>query len=319
MSLVEQALKRAKAKGSPLPLSTSHSANSVQQNETRGVVETVGDELAAQLSPASEEIIEPSPEITATVRPLRFKEVDFERLRRMGYVPPANQERSIAEQFRHIKRPLLARVLGRGTARQEGATILMVSSALPGEGKTFCSLNLAMNLALEVDASVVLVDADTAKPQLTQAFDVQDEPGLVDALSDSSVDVASLVIETSVPKLSILPTGRAPESASELLSSARMAAVMQRLATFTRNRIVLVDSPPLLVTNEAKALVDLAGQVVLVVKANSTPQRAVLDAIGHLREDQFVGLVLNQSDTVSGAGYGYGYYGHMYNYGQAGR
>ena len=94
---------------------------------------------------------------------------------------------------------------------------------------------------------------------------------------------------------------------------------MRKLTSFARERIVLVDSPPLLVTNEAKVLVDLAGQVVLVVKANSTPHRAVLDAIGHLREDQFVGLVLNQSDTVSGAGYGYGYYGHMYRYGQSGK
>jgi protein-tyrosine kinase len=313
MSLVEQALKRAKAAGSPVPLSTAQPPPVVEP----AAIADGG--LAAKRESSETELIEPSPEITATVRALKSVDLDLDRLRRMGYLPPEDQDREIAEQFRHIKRPLLARAFGRGTVRQEGATIVMVTSALPGEGKTFCAVNLALSLALEVDASVLMVDADTAKPQLTRAFNLEAEAGLVDALSDGRFDVESLVVQTSLPKLSILPTGRLPQSAAELLASDRMGAVMQRLTSFSRNRIVLVDSPPLLVTNEGKALVDLAGQVVLVVKANATPQRAVMDAIGHLREDRFVGLVLNQSDTVSGAGYGYGYYGHMYQYGQSAR
>jgi exopolysaccharide/PEP-CTERM locus tyrosine autokinase len=263
-------------------------------------------------------LIEPSPEITATIQPLKSIEIDFDLLRNFGYLPPPEQEREISEQYRHIKRPLLARALGRGTPRQDNGTVIMVTSALAGEGKTFSAINLALSLSLETDATVLLVDADTAKPQVSKAFGLQNEPGLVDALLDESCDVESLVMLTNVPKLAILPAGQTAESAAELLASDRMGTVLRRLTALSPNRIVLLDCPPLLITNEAKAIVDAVGQAVLVVQANQTPQQAVIDAIGHFREDQFVGLVLNQSETVAGYGYGYGYYGRMYEYGQPG-
>lgn len=259
-----------------------------------------------------------SAEATDSVHALRVVSIDLDALRRSGYVPPPDQEREVSEQFRHIKRPLLARAFGRGTTPVAGGRVIMISSALPGEGKTFCSINLARSLCLETDSTVLLVDADTAKPQVTRALGQLGEPGLVDALQDENVDVESLVCATNVPKLTILPAGRASETAAELLGSARMGELLQRLTSPKwPNRIVVLDSPPLLVTNEAKTLVDYAGQVVLVVRASVTPQRAVLDAISHLREDQFVGLLLNESDTVAGVGYGYGYYGRMYQYGRS--
>ncbi|MFO1395091.1 MAG: AAA family ATPase [Steroidobacteraceae bacterium] len=255
---------------------------------------------------------------TASLEALPSINLDADALRRAGYLPPVEQEREIAEQFRHIKRPLLARAFGRGTAPVEYGRVIMVTSALPGEGKTFCALNLARSLCLEKDSSVLLVDADTARPQVTRTLGLQGRPGLVDALLDHAVDIEGLVNLTNLPKLTVIPAGRPSETAAELLSSARMGELLARLTSKDwPNRIVLLDAPPLLVTNEAKTLVDAAGQVVLVVRGASTPQSAVLDAIGHLPEDKFVGLVLNESETVSGAGYGYGYYGRMYEYGLA--
>ncbi len=308
MSLVEQALKKAKAAGKALPLTTAPQP---------ALTEPAAGAPAVQHPTPVGELIEPSPDITATFKSLRTVEVDLGWLSDMGYMPPADQQREIAEQFRHIKRPLLARALGRGMPKMGNGMVIMVTSALQGDGKTFSTLNLAMSLAQEKDASVLLVDADLIQPQSTRALRLESEPGLTHALSDESVDVESLVVQTSIPKLSVLPAGQTPLAAAELLSSARMAAVIERLKSNSDNRIILLDSPPILITNEAKALADLAGQVVLVVKANATPQRAVLDAIAFLREDQFVGVVLNQSDTVSGSGYGYGYYGHMYKYGSS--
>jgi protein-tyrosine kinase len=303
MSLVEQALKKAKAAGAPLPLSTAAPEEHAAEPD------------AATRAPATADLIEPSPDITATFKTLRSVEVDLDRLSRVGYLPPPEQRREIEEQFRHIKRPLLARALGRGMPRQDNGVVIMVTSALPGDGKTFCAVNLAMSLALEKDTSVLLVDADLIKPQAGRVFGLENEPGLVDALSDETVDVETLVVQTSIPKLAILPAGRTAQPTAELLSSARMATVIQRLKSYSGTRIILLDSPPLLITNEAKAFAELAGQVVLVVRANATPQRAVLDAIAFMREDQFVGAVLNQSDTVSGSGYGYSYYGQLYKYG----
>jgi protein-tyrosine kinase len=311
MSFIEQALKRAKASGPPGPATSA----------------TISAAAAPAAPPASGErpdhpdgAADKSIDATDTHEVLHEIALDPDAMRRAGYLPPQEQEREISEQFRHIKRPLLARAFGRGMAPMPGGRIVMISSALAGEGKTFCTINLARSLCLETDSSVLLVDGDTARPQLTRAMGLFGEPGLVDALSDDSLDVASLVATTSIPKLSVLGAGRISASAPELLGSARMEELLQRLTSHRwPNRIVVLDSPPLLMTNEAKTLVDYAGQVVLVVRAGTTPHSAVLDAISHLREDQFVGLILNESDTVAGVGYGYGYgyYGHMYKYGQS--
>lgn len=318
MSLVEQALKRAKLAGKPTPLSTAV-PQPVVLPETSAASERVAvHSNAPSVTIPAEQLIEPSPEITATIQPLKSLEIDFELLRSYGYLPQLSQEREIAEQYRHIKRPLLARALGRGMPRQDNCTVIMISSALAGEGKTFSSINLALSMSLETDATVLLVDADTSKPQVSKALGLQNESGLVDALLDEALDPETLVQLTDVPKLSVLPAGRAWESAAELLASDRMSRILRRLQAMSPSRIILLDCPPLLITNEAKAIIDAVGQAVLVVKANDTPQQAVLDAISHFRDNQFVGLILNQSDTIAGLGYGYGYYGRMYDYGSSG-
>jgi protein-tyrosine kinase len=309
MSIIERALKKAKEAGAPEPLVSDASVSAAIQSVPAA---------SPAIPDRKTELVERSAETTDTFASLRNISIDIDSLRSAGYVPPYKQDREVSEQFRHIKRPLLARAFGRGMTPVAGGRVIMISSALPGEGKTFCAINLARNLCLDTDSSVLLVDADTAKPRITRALGLLDEPGLVDALKGDSIDVESLVSTTNVAKLSVLPAGRASETASELLASARMAEVLRQLTSHRwPDRIILLDSPPLLVTNEAKTLVDYAGQVVLVVRAGATPQSAVLDAISHLREDQFVGLILNETDTVAGLGYGYGYYGRMYEYGQS--
>ncbi|MFO1407115.1 MAG: AAA family ATPase [Steroidobacteraceae bacterium] len=316
MSLVEQALKRAKQTGRPLPLAGSEPV-AAEGSIPAGVVGVTGrPDEAAGASPAAGSSAS-SGETTSSLDALPTIEIDADALRRAGYLPPVEQEREIAEQFRHIKRPLLARAFGRGAEPVERGRVIMVTSALPGEGKTFCALNLARSLCLEKDSSVLLIDADTSRPQVTRTLGLQGRAGLVDALLDPHADIDRLVTLTSLPKLTVIPAGRPSETAAELLSSARMSDILARLTSKDwPNRVVLLDAPPLLVTNEAKTLVEAAGQVVLVVRGASTPQSAVLDAIGHLPETKFVGLVLNESETVSGVGYGYGYYGRMYEYGQ---
>jgi exopolysaccharide/PEP-CTERM locus tyrosine autokinase len=310
MSLVEQALKKAKQAGPPLPLSTQPPAARPAD---------LHDDIAAvpPRPAAAEEVIEPSPEITATVQAFKFLTLDRDALRAAGYLPPVDQEREISEQYRHLKRPLVARALGRGHDRLPNGMRIAVSSALQGEGKTFTSVNLAMSIALEKDVRVVLVDADVARAELSRVFGVKSQPGLIDTLSDSSVDVASLVYETNIEGLQVLPAGRSDTTAAEWLASPRMEEVMRRLVGKDDNCILILDSPPLLVTNEAKAVCEAAGQVVLVVRANLTPQNAVAEALAHVTGSRYVGLVLNASDVVPGGGYGY--YGGNYGYGQYGR
>jgi exopolysaccharide/PEP-CTERM locus tyrosine autokinase len=248
----------------------------------------------------------------ASAAPSRNKTlvVDHAALRGMGLLPPDGHERRTSSEYRHIKRPLLASAFGKGVPAIPKGRLIMLASALPGEGKTFTSVNLAMSMALEKDITVVLADADVAKPHISRAFGVAEEPGLLDVLRDESRDIESAIIPTSVRGLSILPAGRQMETATELLASERMEAVLARLHARDDKRIILFDSPPLLLTSESRVLAGVVGQVVIVVRAETTLRQAVYDALESVGQGKEIRLVLNQSESkAADLYYGYGEYG----------
>lgn len=259
------------------------------------------------------------PPLTQASAPLRPAPLSRERgapivldrgvLRDAGLLPPEPDMKALARQYRNIKHPLVARAVGRGVARAPKGYLIMIASAMTGEGKSFTAVNLALSLALEKDINVLLVDADVAKPQLSHVLGLGPARGLLDALRDSSLDVESLVHPTDVPNLSFLPAGAGAEEATELLSSSRMERIAELLGENDPARIVLFDSPPLLQTTESGALARLSGQIVVVVRAESTPQPVLLDALKILEGHPSVSLVLNQSTHSPTASYYY-YYGY---------
>jgi protein-tyrosine kinase len=235
--------------------------------------------------------------------------IDTNELRARGYLPEPGQDRQFAQQYRRIKRPLIDKALS-GTTTVGEPRVLMITSALPGDGKTFTSINLAMSLALERDVSVLMVDCDVAKRHVSEIVGVKEKPGLLDALVNESVDIESLVVPTNLHGLAILPAGTHVEGTAELVSSNRMRQIISNLCSRVPRRILLMDSPPLLVTNEAQALTKIAGQIVLVVRAGHTPHQAVQDAIALFDPQQAGGIILNQVQLSQKEGYyGYGSYG----------
>lgn len=241
--------------------------------------------------------------------------VDRDALRNEGLLAPEQDTALLAKQYRSIKRPLIRHAFGKRATRVEDGNLIMVTSALAGEGKTFTSINLALSMAQERDHSVVLVDADVAKPHVSNIFGVSEEPGLLDLLEDSSLTPQSLVMATDVERLYVLPAGAPRLNATELLASNRMEAVIHALANISDQPIIILDSPPLLQTSEASVVATLAGQVIVVVRARATSQQAVQTALSMLGEDRAVNLVLNQA-TDAGTEYHYGYdYGYGYGFG----
>lgn len=226
--------------------------------------------------------------------PARTIPINQDALRAAGLLPPPHQERELAQQYRQIKRPLINRALGRGMPAVPQGNLVMIASSVPGEGKTFMSLNLALSMRLEEDVTVLLVDGDVVNPRMSQVLGVQDEPGLLDVVRDPSMSVASVVLPTEVPGLSFLPAGRPSDNATELLASVRMHQVVVQLASDDPARLVLFDSAPLLLTTESQALAQVAGQILLVVRAGQTSQHLVFEAIETLAEEKPVSLVLNQ-------------------------
>ncbi len=305
MSLVERALKKIQESRSQVPPAHAPQAslNTVPMQATRPVPSPPPSMTHATPIVTAVPTLEP-------VRPSRIVHIDRDALRHAELLPPLSQERQLAGEYRQIKRPLIANALGRGVPKVPGGHRIMIASAMPGDGKTFTSINLALSFALEKDLSVVLVDADVAKAHLSRTFGVQNEIGLMDLLRDETLDVESALLPTDVPGLSILPAGKAIETANELLASSRMEQIANQITVRYPNRIVLFDSPPLLITTEAMTLSAVVGQIVMVVRAGVTPQSAVLDAIELLGEGKSVGLVLNQTDEQVRPGYYYQYYGH---------
>jgi protein-tyrosine kinase len=298
MSVIENALKKLQASQGH---GSRNAANPINPHGVFGaVVVGTGGGAARRREGQASGAAEP-------VVPGRIVAVNQSALRVAGLLPPEHQQAELAREYRRIKRPLLANALGRGSARVPNGNLIMVASAMPGDGKTFMSLNLAFSIRLEEDFTVLLVDGDVAKPQISKLLGVDKELGLLDVLRDPKLDIESVVLPTDVPGLSVLPAGRHAENATELLASARMREVLDALGGRHPERIVLFDSPPLLITTESQALGGVLGQVVIVVRADHTPQSALLEALEFLGDHQHVSLVLNQTMRAPISNY-YQYY-----------
>ncbi len=242
----------------------------------------------------------------------RIIQIDNDALREAGFLAPEEEERQLVDQYRNIKRPLIAHAFGKRAKRIPDGHLILITSALAGEGKSFTCINLALSVAHERDHSVLLVDADVAKPQISRIFGAAGEPGLLDLLDyNEPADYRDFVMPTTVPGLSILPAGKNRNYATELLASNRMEELIRKLGEDDPQRIVIFDSPPVLLTSEARVLTRLVGQVVLVVHAGMTPQQAVLEAVDTIDENKAVNLILNQARQLAGGGY----YGGSYGYG----
>jgi protein-tyrosine kinase len=235
--------------------------------------------------------------------------VDNAALRAGGYFPEREKDRQFADQYRRIKRPLIDKALREAATRSE-SRIIMVSSALPGDGKTFTSINLALSMALERDMSVLLIDADVAKRHISTMFGLAEQPGLLDALVNEDTEVESAIVPTTTRGFSILPAGTPVTGTEELLSSNRMRRIMASLCSHNPRRLLLLDSPPLLVSNEGRALLKIAGQVVLVVRAEVTPRDAIQASVALFDPQHAGGLVLNEMQSRGAHRYyEYGAYG----------
>ena len=234
--------------------------------------------------------------------------LDLTRLRQLGGVTPNENKTQIAEEFRTIKRPLIKNAFNQGAGKIHNGNLIMVTSALAGEGKSFCAINLAMSIAMEMDHTVLLVDADVARPSIPKYLGFKAEMGLLDILLDDKLEPSDVMIKTNVEKLSILTAGRKSRHATELLASQSMSNLLMSIGQRYHDRIVIFDSPPLLLTTEAHVLATKMGQIVLVVEAENTPQKAVMEALRQIESCDVINLIYNKARHFPGSGY----YGNYY-------
>jgi len=330
MDLVEKAVQRLaelKKAGidAPVAAATSESAAAQSPAEAIPTPERFAraleraqppDTRTAAPAPAPAAITAPAVHVRRQSAPAeagqRSREVhiDLEALAAAGFVTPQAQRSQIADEFRVIKRPIIRNARDRVGPRAERANLVMVTSAIPSEGKSFVSLNLAMSIALEVDSTVLLVDADVANPSLMKLTHLpQGSKGLLDLLTSPDIKLPDVMLRTNVEKLSILPAGTAHGRATEMLASESMAALLEEMASRYSDRILVFDAPPLLATTEARALASHMGQIIMVVEADRTTQVLVKHALETIESCPVVMMVLNKAPRPEvGSYYGQHYY-----------
>ncbi|MET0026568.1 MAG: XrtA-associated tyrosine autokinase [Candidatus Thiodiazotropha sp.] len=298
MSSIEKAIERlAKAKGEhPAPKTEELSQASKAEAQETAAVQTASTQ---QKSP---------PDIRKDVEQSAKKiSLDYEALSRIGHIVPHSGNKVLEEEYRIIKRPVIRNALGKGAVPIEHGNLVSISSSLPSEGKTFTAFNLALSIATELDSTVLLIDGDVLKYSLSRLLGIENEPGLIDLLSDRECEVSDVIIHTQIPKLKLIGAGTRSEKSTELLASTEMERLLDELALRYNDRIVIFDSPPLLATSEAAVLNHHMGQILVVVEAGQTPVEAIKDSLSRLDQDKAIGLILNKSREGNGTNY-YGTY-----------
>lgn len=239
----------------------------------------------------------------------RSREVslDLQRMQRAGLLVPGQPRSQLEEEFRIIKRPLLENVRNEGPMRPHRANLIMVTSAQAGEGKTQTAINLAISIAMELDHTVLLVEADVLRPSALTRMGVQANKGLLDLLASPTTELPDVLLKTSIPKLTLLPAGTASSRSTELLASGAMDRLLEELATKYTDRIVIFDTPPLLSTTESRVLAGHMGQVLMVSEANRTPVDMIKRAYATVENHPVVLGMLNKYHGPKGTT-AYGYY-----------
>jgi exopolysaccharide/PEP-CTERM locus tyrosine autokinase len=316
VSIIEKAASRidrqrsAAAPASPVEASTAQAAL-VDSPVTAGAHDTlhavpVAPAIGAAAAAAT--VAAPKAERVTQKFATRRVELDLARMREMGLVTAAGGRTSLLEDFRIIKRPLLQRAFAERRPGDNPGNLIMLTSSLPGEGKTYSAINLAMSIAMELDHTVLLVDADVARPSILRTLGLPAQRGLMDLLVDDKLDMGEVMLRTNVDTLSILPAGTSTPRATELLASSTMSNLVNEIANRYPDRIVIFDSPPLLLTSESRVLASHMGQIVLVVEAQTTTQHAVKEALSQLEGMKNVNLIYNKTRDIPGIEETYDYH-----------
>lgn len=258
------------------------------------------------LEKADKRIRNPSPDVVAPpvggVNSARMLDLDPDRISNDKLVAIKNPASPEAEEFRKLKKALMKEALG-----PDGfGNVIMITSATPREGKSLVTLNLAASLAQEYDHTVLVVDADLRKPTCHIPFGIVQSPGLSDYILDG-MSLDKVLVRTGIGKLVLLPAGRPATNLCEMYSSNTMRGIIQEMKHRYPDRIILIDTPPILTFAETRILADQADAVILVVRERQCSKNSIQECM-NLINNKLLGIVYNGAETKDSSDFYYYYY-----------
>jgi protein-tyrosine kinase len=236
--------------------------------------------------------------------------IDAVALERGGMVDWSRTRSRISEEFRLVQRQILRAAFGPG-AEPGFSNLLMITSARPGEGKSFTSVNLAGSVARQGDHHVLLVDADSKRDSFCYALGLAEMRGLLDLVANPKLDPSPLIVKTPIDRLSILPVGRERERSAELFSTKEMTRLIQSLGRRYADRLLVLDAPPCLSTSDPAVLAPVVGQILFVVEADRTQRDEVEASLDLIQACPNITMVLNKQQISSR--YTFGAYSSYYS------
>jgi protein-tyrosine kinase len=249
------------------------------------------------------------PRPTGGMPPGKTVRLDFRALRQNGLITPDNMTSAISNEFRGIKRRLLQKVRDPQT-RAAVSNLIMVTSSLPGEGKTFSSINLALSLAAERGLQVLLIDADVIRPSVGNMFVAPPTEGLTDLLSGRVGHVSDVLHRCAdIPNLAVIFAGNPSTNTPELISSGKMANLCKELSARYPDRVIVLDTPPVLASAEPAILASYVHHLVMVVAADQTDRHQLRKSLESVASCQSVSLLFNKAPSWNEQEY-VAYYGY---------
>ncbi|MBR9784360.1 MAG: polysaccharide biosynthesis tyrosine autokinase [Gammaproteobacteria bacterium] len=302
MSTIEKALAKNKK------------ANAIENNSDDPVDEVIGQKAQPAETLAQPKVLDEESENKKdssdvnTVSVNDEIQLDLKSLSAKGMVDNSAERRIINEEYRAIKRKILSNAFGPLSKTLNRSNVVMVTSSKPGEGKTFTAVNLALSIASEQDKTVLLVDADVLRPNVMKTLGSRNREGLIEYLLGEKRSISDVMLSTNIPKLKLIAAGKSHHLSNELLASEVMRTTVDEFSTRYKDRIVIIDTPPLLGINETSVLANLAGQAIVVCEEGRSKIHDIKSSVAHLNPEMAIGFVVNKSlRQDNGPGY-YGYY-----------
>jgi len=270
--------------------------------------------LEPDLPVADAELREPDPATALTVPPTpesgRMPPLDMAALEKSGLVVGHKVRTRISEEFRITVGHLLRSMQANYSPGRGAPNVIMITSARPGEGKSFSSLNLAGSIAQHTQRDVLLMDVDAKQRSISSQLGLTDRPGLLDLSNNSSLRIEDVIIKTSIPHLSLMPVGSGQSGGLDITQTRPVTTLVERIARRFPNSVVLLDAPPCLSTSDPSTLAPFVGQIVLVVEAERTQRNEVIAALDLIKSCPSVTLMLNKIKLTTSYTFGaYHYFG----------
>jgi len=308
MSTIEKALQRKRE--AEARAKAEKASDTVQEQNAEEIREPVASTESSAEKPVKSKKVSTAPHTDGASSTLDPFTIDLDRLVNNGHISLLGDRRQINEEYREIKRKLLANAFGPLAKTLHNSNIIMVSSSRPSEGKTFTATNLAMSIAAEQDKTVLLVDADVLKPNVLNTLGLERRKGLMEYLTGEVEDISDVLYPTNIDKLKIIPAGKSHHLSTEMLASQKMHETVDEFANRYPDRIVIFDTPPLIGINESAVLANFAGQAVVVVEEGRAKLADIKLAVERLNPNMAIGFVVNKSTHTDSENSGY--YGYYY-------